>query len=437
MLLCMLIMGEIGQSLAAEQESPTGVYFLGTTHKGISASGASTIHSFGVDSDDPWALTDYSRALISSMDSKVADVAVGIPSQSLTEDPYNFGFIEIKELNHHVSSWGASANNISSFKVYTTINLSWVHVGHDMRTRFASQKIPEVRFVVSEFLVNSRSVGQQPEEQKLAEYIKEDFDNAVRNLMVKVAEQHTRMVSRRITDVIYISVALPAVSSRTQAAIREHYGHLDETLFIETLRDSFAVFLEDELMEVFQSNSDYDPFVLLPNPEFADAVLQEWPIFAQRVAAASLYNGILRDIPQLLKVSPVCGLTRQRGVEVPGFEVRSSLAGLRVDRYPQNPRVDLYIQDVHVAGDVRLELTPQEALQPFNEARDPVLQSFSWEGSKSERTPESEFLAPHIIPMQIANAIELFATDIAERLLQAKTDIPNPTSPSFLMENCQ
>ncbi|MGD9157487.1 MAG: hypothetical protein PVG39_03695 [Desulfobacteraceae bacterium] len=423
----------------AGRDQNKSIYFLGMDTEGAPAAAERLQRVFSPGDNSRWALTEHVRELAKLHSGQIMNLSASIDNWNPEEDPYNFGAAILLSID--TTSLSSPTNETSTWVV---IDLLWIHIGHDIRTRFARQKMPEIRFTASKSHMVEFSSKTIPAQAQLDRYLQLAFDEAVVQLLKKASSEYNRQVNRSIADVRYVSIAKPSLSETTLKTIEQHLQFDDSNKLPERIQVWLSSFIEDELMKRFQNDSRYDSVVLLPNPDVLEFVRSEWPVFAARVSAQSSYSANLADIgfdtPRLLKVAPLCETGGEgKSIEgVPGLEVRSSLAGLRLQQQPQsgNKYISVLSVDAVLAAAVKLPLTGEKSIQTTS-VDPPILTGrFSYNEQVPVMLHKEDWLGWVWLPPVLANVVNNIADSVTERLLVSIQDTPHLSHPS-LKRYCQ
>ena len=409
------------------------VYLLGVDiqHAGV---GIDRLRrSFSLSNDDRWALSDYVHSIAQQMPTTLS-LASSIENWNPAEDPYNFGAVSVQGIDHNTVSWVDGQS-----RTYVSVNVAWIHVGHDLGTRFAKTKTPEIRFAVSEFSIAPFESRQPPTSAALDVYYKKAFDSAIKKLLHKVTQRYQRQVKRDMSEIRYVQVSVPIVLESAHNDLLTHYTHANVDQLLEKVPRWMASFLEDELMKRFQYDDRFNHIMLLPNLALANYIRSEWPVFSARVKSQSLYSANLDAIgftyPQLLKLKPHCQKKKMLESDrwVTGYEVRSNLVSFQTASEFLSPGKDLVTQASFIAADVKLPLTKQTSLQAYNlDTPLPAIEGrYVWSSEKSKDIPLNDVLGPHLVPANLANVIDVLSDELAERLLSSTNSFPPLSHPSM------
>lgn len=417
-----------------ERNAERRVYLLGVDHApiGDAAAGLLAEMSLAADPADRWALTEYVRESGARAQGTIplsADIEYWNPA----EDPYNFGLIRIQDIDHSTITLPGMGS-----RTFVSVSLLWVQVGHDLSTRFSVDKLPELRFSVSEYTVQERVSEQPLSDAQRSALRREVFDAAMVNLLRKVDREYRRNLRRSAADLRYVTVTTPVVLEHARRDLAELYGDAGAAAADQAIR-LLQSFLEDELMERFEGDERFDTIALLPNVEVLDSIRTEWPSFAARVAARSRYSANLEAIglepPVMRQVVPLCEVqaaAAQSGV--PGLEVRSNLIGLSYGAHPL-PGVRLHTLTAFAASDIKLPLRAGEAIQVSTAPLPPLRGRGDLEFGQSDQVSVEDFLRSQLVPLALLEAAEDLGDELAGRLLVALSELPLPTHPS-LMRKC-
>lgn len=417
-----------------ERDAERRVYLLGVDHApiGDDAAGLLAELSLAVDPADRWALTEYVRESGARADGTIplsADIEYWNPA----EDPYNFGLIRIQDIDQSIITLPGMGS-----QTFVSVSLLWVQVGHDLSTRFSVDKLPELRFSVSEYTVQERVSERPLSDAQRSALRREVFDTAMVNLLRKVDREYRRNLRRSAAELRYVTVTTPVVIERARRDLAELYGNAGGATTDQVTR-LLQSFLEDELMERFQDDERFDTIALLPNVEVLDSIRTEWPSFAARVAARSRYSANLEAIglkpPVVRQVVPLCEVQAAAARSaVPGLEVRSNLTRLAYDAEPF-PGVRLHTLTAFAASDIKLPLTAADAMQVSAAPLPPLHGRGDLKLRQSDQVSIEGFLRAQLVPLALLEAAEDLGDALAGRLLVALSELPLPTHPS-LMRKC-
>jgi hypothetical protein len=420
---------------AAAQASENSVYFLGIDHAPAGAQGTNLARVMGASVDDRWALTDTAREIARELGSGGISLDGAIDRWDPRNDPYNFGVISVRGAFHSTLTWPGL-----STRTEVVMDLGWVQIGHDTRTRMQQEKLPELRFTVSVYEVKRLTSPGPLSPVDLDDFYRRSFRAAVGELLKHALQAQRRELNRSAGNIRYLQVAMPVLGPEAQRGLAE-LSRPGETLAPGHLREAMHAHLEQRLLDKFASDHHFDDYVLLPGERTIQYLEAVWSSFADRVAALSTYNGAREALgqrtPQLLRAVPFC--SRPDENEVHALEVRSIVTSLRVRTLPGDAYVEGATLDAHLAADVKL---PLQAGRDVRMLEDNKLAAGSFMAEKADKvlpkpTPiaSGEFLGPYSASMAVDAATYPLVNELAamlRRLLQT----PPLSHPSYQSRFC-
>ncbi|MEJ0040435.1 MAG: hypothetical protein WDO68_31170 [Gammaproteobacteria bacterium] len=410
-------------------ESPSAVYFLGVDQLPAGDEGAHLAALFSSTPADRWALTDAARAIAARAGSGAVDLSAPIDRWNPKTDPYNFGLVSLRGASYHTLTWEGKAS-----RTLVRIDLTWLQIGHEQRTRMQSQKLPELRYSVSLYEISEFNSDLPPTQEQLDGFYRKAFDASVTELLRRANRESRRLSTRTAGQLRYVLVTPPVVLDSAGRSVSQFSDVSASRNVAQGLSDAMASYLEHKLLESFSGNAGLDDVVLLPNAQTLAYLQGEWSSFARRVAALSTYSANLEATgfqpPRLLHAVPVCTATDENNVHA--LEVRSNLADIKLRTTPYNKRVEWVTLTAFLAADVKLPLDGTRSRQPLAAPMPPLqTNATSTAVQKPVEISAEDFLGFETAQRAIATAVEPLASAVAARLLDILRNSPPLSHPSY------
>lgn len=345
--------GEAENATAASTRVTAGdVYFLGVDHAPAGAQGAHLAKLYS-GRDDRWALTEVARRVSRDSGSRGIGLEAPIDRWNPKNDPYNFGVITLRGAFHRTLTWPGLASRTA-----VTVDLGWLQIGHETRTRMQTGKLPELRSSVSAYLVIEYTSPSPPDPETLDRLYRDTFEGALRTLLERALTAQERELRRSAADIRYIRVTPPRFLDHVDRALAP-FGTDGGADAATQVRETLFGQLEHRLLDVLSEHRELDAFVLLPGERVLQYLESEWAVFVERVAALSSYNAAREALgfrpPRLLRVAPFCRAPGED--QVHAVELLVTLANLRVLTDPIDEYVDHARISVLLTADTRLALS--------------------------------------------------------------------------------
>lgn len=423
----------IGRTSAAPATLPPGgdVYFIGVDHAPAGPEGVRVARLFGV-GEDRWSLSETVRAIARRQPGLGIGLDAPIDRWNPVEDPYNFGVITLRGASHRTMNWPGVGS-----RTHVTVDLIWLQIGHDSRTRMQQEKLPELRFTVTRPYVLERNSAQPLDAAGLDDLYREAFTQAAGELLRLAKRGQERDLRRSATGIRYLQIKSPALLPEAERLLGDTAPR-DGGLSPDRVSAVMGAQLESGLLEQFASDAALDDYVLLPSALTVDYLESEWGVFAQRVAALSTYNAAREAMgfrpPRLLRPVPLCTAAGEH--EVHALEVRSNLAALRFATDPENDHVEGLTLSAFLAADTKLPLDASRSVRLDDPDQLPAQASaVSRRVLKPRHIPSAEFFGPHAIQIGVEAAAQKLSPTVAGQLRRLlKT--PPLSHPSYLQRFC-
>lgn len=329
------------------------VYFLGVDHAPAAGQGLHLARLYGAAAGDRWALSEVARRVSREYGAQGIGLDAPIDRWNPENDPYNFGVIIVRGAFHRTLTWPGLAT-----RTHVTLDLGWLQIGHETRTRMQTGKLPELRFSVNAYEIREYTSAAPPDAATLDALYRETFEEALRVLLQRARQGQERDLRRSATDIRYLQVKTPQLYPDAERALAQ-FNSAGETQAAAQVRDALGAHLEQRLLELFAVHREMDAFVLLPGERALQYLEADWSAFAERVAALSTYNASREALgfhpPRLLRVVPLCVAEGEN--QVHAVELRSAVPNLRLLVDEIDAYVDQASISVLLAADTKLTLS--------------------------------------------------------------------------------
>lgn len=417
--------GQIGQIIGGPA-GPQTIYLLGLDTSESGQMGKRLLRSIEPNSADSWALTAYARDFANSQSLENIALSNVIQQWDPETDPFNFAAISVRDVFWSQSTW-----ETGDTKVYVTINMLWMNVGHEIGTRYADEKVPELRSAISEFSVLSFSESVPPSEQRLNDMLKESFDRALSDLLSKVDLAQGRQAQRSLTDSYYVTVTPALLSDSVAETLRNFFSEAD---LKKQLPKLLSTQIESSLISEISSDSSLDSVVLLPNPETLELVSKEWPKFAARANSLGIFASPLADKTSLLRIKPICEASNSGWREVEGVEVRSAIMAINHSFTEFKPGIEIFEISTLVASNLKLPLNANKS-EHLSVDRSNLSERYSQSSQVPAAIKRTFFFSPDVISDQLTNVANQLAKPLVTRLKEVLHSYPRLNHPT-LLEKC-
>jgi hypothetical protein len=350
---CNALTAQESDVATAPQVGAGDVYFMGVDHAPAGTQGAHLASLYAAEGGDRWALTDVARRVSRDYGGRGIGLEAPIDRWNPANDPYNFGVITLRGAFHRTLTWPGLASRTA-----VTVDLGWLQIGHETRTRMQTGKLPELRASVSAYRIHEYTSPSPPDPPTLERLYRETFEEALRVLLQRARSAQERDLRRSAADIRYLQVTPPGLLAHVESTLAS-FDATEGVAAATQVRESLNGHIEHRLLELLAQHRDLDAFVLLPGERVLQYLETEWGVFAERVAALSAYNASREALgfrpPRLLRVVPLCLAPGED--QVHAVELRVTAPNLRV----LHQRLDDYLDhawiSVLLAADTRLALT--------------------------------------------------------------------------------
>ena len=406
---CTVLAGSVA---IAATGSEGDVYFLGVDHAPAGAQGANLARLYGVAADGRWALSDVARRISREAGARGIGLDAPIDRWNPASDPYNFGVITVRGAFHRTLTWPGLAS-----RTHVTIDLGWLQIGHETRTRMQSEKLPELRFTVSAYEIREFTNASPPDAATLEALYRDTFEQALRVLLQRARQGQERDLRRSAADIRYLQVKTPQLLPETERALAQ-FDSADEGRAAEQVREALSAHVEQRLLELFAANRDMDSFVLLPGERALQYLEADWSAFAERVAALSTYNASREALgfhpPRLLRVVPFCIAEGEN--QVHAVELRSAIPNLRLLSDEIDEHIDQASVSVLLAADTKLTLSTAAETRLPEKGALPSAKYDTKPVDKPRRYSAAEFLGLYNVQRAADAALIQLVAALAPRL---------------------
>ena len=423
---------------AANKSAKNSIYLLGVDISNAGDNGKKLQQLITPNKKDAWSLTQYVREKASSLKLANIDISNNIQFWNPNTDPYNFAAISLRHINTSHSTWPETGETF----FYVAVNLLWMNVGHDSKTRFALSKNPELRSAFSEFTIVEYTLSGPPNPKQASELIKQTFDEAITNLLRKASINERRMISRTEAESFYSLVPQPAILPDAKKALNDLYKNTRHTNFSELLPNILGPFIEEELLIQLEKERRFDKVVLLPNTETLSIIEKEWPKFASRVANSSRYSATVNNTfnhAKLIKIKNICdrnNTSESVNRQVNGIEFKTALVSIDINSSPKKNTINQTSLTTRLAADIQAPFTDQLSLQLLDAQEDTIIDACFFTKLIPSAIPINQYYDPILISIELSKAVKKISRKIINRLAKTMQNTPNLNHPS-LQRYCQ